>query len=109
MAPSVFSHSRRAGEPQLQTVPLAFASAPAARGRSDRVAIRVGLAPPPPNLRAGGPPSWRLWRPALQAGQSHMAVLVRNDGTAGSTLPPVGGEGRCLAQRGGGVGGRREL
>ena len=45
----------------------------------------------------------------FRAGQSHMAVLVRNDGTAGSTLPPVGGEGRRLAQRGGGVGGLREL
>src|SRR5580704_78885 len=26
--------------------------------------------------------------PGARAGQSHMAVLVRNDGTAGSTLPP---------------------
>ena len=58
-----------------------------------------------------------------------MAVLVRNDGTPisglpeigmmkrksskldlrGSTLPPVGGEGRRLAQRGGGVGGLHKL
>jgi LDH2 family malate/lactate/ureidoglycolate dehydrogenase len=90
-----------AAQQKGERIPEGWALDAAGRPTSDPASALAGTMVPLGDRRRMPPP--------CKAGQSHMAVLVRNDGTAGSTLPPVGGEGRCLAQRGGGAGGLREL